>query len=113
MIFVLTCKTEIDFQTICRRIRDVRISKGLTQEYIANTAGVNPSHISNIENGKVKVSLPTLVKICNAMGVTVDYILSGGYSNPSSSLEQSILLESKKCDDETKERILKIIIAMQ
>ena len=106
-------KKEIDFATISRRIREVRISKGLTQEYLANSAGVNPSHISNIENGKVKISLSTLVNICNAMGVTVDYILSGEYTSPSSSLEQSILFESKKCDDETKEKILKIIIAMQ
>lgn len=104
---------DIDFKTICRRIREVRISKGLTQEYLANAASVNPSHISNIENGKVKVSLPTLISICNAMGVTVDYILSGEYTSPSSSLEKSILLESKKCDDETKEKILKIIKALQ
>lgn len=106
-------KKELDFGKISRRIREVRISKGLTQEYIANAACVNPSHISNIENNKVKISLPTLVSVCNAMGVTVDYILSGEYVNPGSSLEDSILLELHKCSDDMKERILKIIIALQ
>ncbi|MGN0489867.1 MAG: helix-turn-helix domain-containing protein [Ruminococcus sp.] len=106
-------KKEIDFETISHRIREVRISKGLTQEYLANEACVNPSHISNIENGKVKISLSTLINICNAMEVTVDYILSGEYIHPETSLEQSILLELGKCSDEMKERILKIILALQ
>lgn len=106
-------KKQLDFERISRRIHDVRVSKGLTQEYIANAAGVNPCHISNIENNKVKISLPTLVSVCNAMGVTVDYILSGEYVNPSSSLEESILIELQKCSDDMKERILKIILALQ
>lgn len=87
--------------------------KGLTQEYLANEACVNPSHISNIENGKVKISLSTLVNICNSMDVTVDYILSGEYIHPETSLDRSILLELSKCSNDMKERILKIILALQ
>lgn len=109
----MNCKKNIDFERISRRIRDVRISKGLTQEYLANEACVNPSHISNIENGKVKISLSTLVNICNAMEVTVDYILLGEYVHPETSLEHSILIEANKCSDDMKERILKIILALQ
>ena len=67
---------EINFTRIGAKIREIRLSKGLTQEYVANVADVNTSHISNIENNRVKVSLSTLVQICNAMNTTVDYILS-------------------------------------
>ena len=66
---------EIDFASISRRIREVRLEKHLTQEYIANVTGLNTSHVSNIENNRVKVSLSLLVKICYAMGVTQDYLL--------------------------------------
>lgn len=44
---------DIDFKIIGKKLKETRISKGLTQEYIANMADVNTSHISNIE-GSVK-----------------------------------------------------------
>ena len=99
----------IDFSKIAKKLREVRISKGLTQEYVANMANVNTSHISNIENQRVKISLPTLVRVCRALDVTVDYILSDEYEAPSSVLEQEILHELHNCSDVTKEQILKII----
>ena len=89
-------------------IRD-SLSKGLTQEYVANIADVNTSHISNIENNRVKVSLSTLVQMCNALGVTVDYILANDYDDTSSVLDQEILKELKNCTPAKKEQILKII----
>ena len=99
----------IDFSKIAKKLREVRISKGLTQEYVANMANVNTSHISNIENQRVKISLPTLVRVCHALDVTVDYILSDEYEAPSSVLEQEILHELHNCSDVTKEQILKLI----
>lgn len=100
---------EINFQVIGKRIREVRTSKGITQEYVANAADVNTSHISNIENNRVKVSLSTLVSIGNALEVTVDYLLASEYNDSASALDKEILLELQNCDSHTKERILKII----
>ena len=53
----------IDFSRISRKLKELRISKNLTQEYVANMADVNVSHISNIENNRVKISLQTLVHV--------------------------------------------------
>ena len=102
-----------DFEAIGKRIRQTRQSKGLTQEYLAECADVNTTHISNIENNRVKVSLSALINICNALGVTVDYILSGEYPSPADSLDYAVLLEVQKCDVEMKERIIKIVQALQ
>lgn len=99
---------EINFNQISKKIRDTRITEGLTQEYLANASDVNVSHISNIENNRVKVSLPTLVAICNALDVTVDYILSTEYTTESS-LDNEILKKLQTLTDEQKEKILKII----
>ena len=104
---------ELNFEYIGRRIRDIRISKGITQEYVANYANVNVSHISNIENNRVKISLTTLVNVCNALEVTIDYILNAEYVDASTPLEQSILTVLQKCDNSTKERVLKIIKILQ
>lgn len=99
---------EINFPAISKKIKETRLSKGLTQEYIANMADVNTSHISNIENNRVKISLTTLVQICNAMDVTVDYILSSEYTS-ASSLDNEILKELHTCSDEKKQKVLQMI----
>ena len=104
---------DLDFQKIGKKIKEMRISKHLTQEYIANATDVNTSHISNIENNRVKVSLSTLVQICNALDTTVDYILSDEYKDPDSAIEQSILHEIHGCSLETKKQILKVIMALK
>lgn len=104
---------DLDFQKIGKKIKEMRISKHLTQEYIANATDVNTSHISNIENNRVKVSLSTLVQICNALDTTVDYILSDEYKDPDSAIEQAILHEIHGCSLETKKQILKVIMALK
>lgn len=103
----------INFEEIGKKLRELRISKGLTQEYIANMANVNTSHISNIENNRVKISLSTLIHVCNALNTTIDYVLSEEYLDSLSVLDQNILKELEKCDKHTKEQILKIIRILQ
>lgn len=103
----------INFARIGRKIKEIRISKNLTQEYVATIADVNVSHISNIENNRVKISLPTLVNVCNALDTTVDYILADEYKNPSTVIEHEILKELQNCSPETQKQILKIIKALQ
>lgn len=100
---------ELDFYKIGKKIKEIRISQNLTQEYVANMANVNTSHISNIENNRVKISLPTLVYVCNALNTTIDYVLADEYNNSSAAIEREILHEVHSFPDETKEQILKII----
>lgn len=104
---------ELDFEIIGKRLREIRLSKGFTQEYVANKVDVNTSHISNIENNRVKVSLSALVNICNTLETTVDYVLNNQYTDFDSVLNQNILNELQKCDEDMKERILKIIQVLQ
>lgn len=107
------CMDKLNFERIGEKLRTIRLSKNLTQEYIANAVDINTSHISNIENNRVKVSLSTLVQICNALDTTVDYVLSEEYNDSSSAIEQEILHELHACSNETKEQILKIVKALQ
>lgn len=100
---------QINFKQISKKIKELRISKGLTQEYVASVAEVNTSHISNIENNRVKISLVTLIHVCNALGTTVDYILADEYTDSSTAYDQAILNELKDCNNATKEQILQII----
>ena len=103
---------DIDFAYIGKRIKDVRIEKRLTQDYLADYANVNVSHISNIENNKVKISLTLLIKVCNALGVSVDYLLQNEYSNPTSGIETELIHVLKDMPIDKQETLLRIAKAL-
>lgn len=63
---------ELNYKGIGARIRSFRKERGLTQEKLAERAVVEPSNLSHIERGATKVSLPTLLKIANALEVSLD-----------------------------------------
>lgn len=67
----------IDYISIGNRIKEIRTAKGWTQAKLAEESGVEPSNISHIERAATKLSLPTLVNIANALGVTLDEIAYG------------------------------------
>lgn len=99
---------ELDFALIGQRIRDIRLEKKLTQEYVANCTGVNVSHISNIETNKVKVSLTLLVGICNALNTTVDYVLEKEYTQPTNATEKELLCAIHDMEHDKQELLLRI-----
>lgn len=66
---------EMDYKAIGLRVKIARIRKGLTQEKVCELAELSSSHVSNIETGNTKVSLQTLIRIANAIGVSVDEFL--------------------------------------
>ena len=99
---------ELDFKFIGQRIKEVRNEKHLTQEYLAKVTDVNVSHISNVETNKVRVSLTLLVGICNALDVSLDYLLENEYHNPTSILEKELINIMKDLPKEKKETLLRI-----
>jgi len=66
---------EPDYNAIGRRIKDARKRMDLTQEQLSERVGLSAPHLSNIENGKTKVSLPALIQIANALLTTLDALV--------------------------------------
>ena len=66
---------ELNYALIGARIKRLRKSKKLTQDKLSELSSISPQHLSQIESAKTKLSLPTLINICNALGVTADRIL--------------------------------------
>ena len=69
-------KKEINIQ-IGEQVRFAREQAKLTQEVLAERIDVSPQYISDLERGVVGVALPTLKKLCCALGVASDQILFG------------------------------------
>ncbi len=56
-------------------IKVERMKKGLTQAQLAEMLNVHEKHICKIETGKQNVTLKTLNKIANILGVTESNLL--------------------------------------
>ncbi len=70
--------SELDMKAIGERVKTLRKSKGLSQEKIAEEAGIdNEKAISKIERGNQRLSIEQLVGIARFCGVTTDWILFG------------------------------------
>jgi len=64
-----------DYRLIGARIKECRLAMKYTQEALAEKAGIGIQHMSKIENGKTKLSLPCIIALANAMQTTVDALL--------------------------------------
>ena len=65
----------MDYFKIGQSIRKFRKAQGLSQEEIAERVGISTTHMSHIETGNTKLSLPVLVKIAQILEVQTDSIL--------------------------------------
>lgn len=72
------------------RIQELRKSKKLTQEKLAEIVGLDIPNISNIERGKKFVSSTTLEKIIKALDVTPNELFDFNHINSKEELLLSI-----------------------
>ena len=66
----------MDFKQGGQAIQRIRKELGMTQEQLAEITNVASNSISRIERGLLMPALPTLIDICNALGIGADSILS-------------------------------------
>jgi transcriptional regulator with XRE-family HTH domain len=58
-------------KTVGKRISDLRLRKGITQDDFANLSGLNRTHLYRIESGKQSATLKTLKAIADALDVKI------------------------------------------
>ena len=72
----------MDFVILGKNIKKFRQLRGLRQSDLAELCDCSDSHIGQIENARGIPSLNTVVRISNALKVTVDQLLKESYVNP-------------------------------
>lgn len=73
-----------------KRLKQVRTNLKLTQAQVAEKANISINHYGNLERGKCGTCVETLVKICNAFDVTLNYILLNKEDADNDSLHDKI-----------------------
>ena len=64
------------------RIKNRRLKLNWTQEQLAEKAHISKGFISDLETGNRGVSAEYLLEIAQALGVTLDYLMTGELSKP-------------------------------
>ena len=105
----------IDYTALGQRIADFRSKENLSQEELAFRCGVENKHISNIELGKSKPSLESLVQIANFLNVSSDDLLVDSLTHSASTADSEIhrlLLDCNTLEQEILTRMVKELKAI-
>ncbi|MDE7016612.1 MAG: helix-turn-helix domain-containing protein [Lachnospiraceae bacterium] len=71
----------MDYKRLGKRIREERLRLNLTQAQLAESIDISDTYMGAIERGERSLTLNTLVRLVNRLGVTVDYMLSDSVSD--------------------------------
>jgi transcriptional regulator with XRE-family HTH domain len=65
-------------QTFADNLRKVRIEKGLSQEALADLAGLHRTYIGSVERGERNISIDNIERLAKALGCRVTDLLKRG-----------------------------------
>jgi transcriptional regulator with XRE-family HTH domain len=68
--------TEGRLQKLGAAIRAARLERSLSQEALADAAGIDRSHMGKIERGERNVSVLNVARVSDALGVTVASLMA-------------------------------------
>lgn len=100
---------DFDKKKFGERIKQLRISLNLSQEDLCSRLDMNPSMLSNFENGKNAPSLATLVKIINALETTPDKLFDYEHLMNETELDREISDEYKSLSLKKKQTLYRYI----
>lgn len=97
-----------DFCAIGNKLLSVRKHAGLTQAEVAEAAGLSDRTYADIERGTVNMRIETILKICQALHITPDEVLTE--INPAVTTRQAELLQLlDTCSPQEKETALRLL----
>lgn len=100
---------------IGERIRDIRKQKGLSQEELAERAGLHPTYIGQLERGEKSATIDSLEKVTAALEITFEELFR--HVQPSTELNDNTILSRiinklNMIGEENQKVVLNIISAL-
>ena len=86
---------QVDYVLLGKRIAKRRRELGLTQVQVNEMAGLSDKYLSNIETARSIPSIDVLMRICEALSVTPDYLLIGTLIRDNAELSDRISDKTK------------------
>lgn len=82
---------ELNYVLIGTRIRQYREEKGLSQEELADNAGISWRHLNYVEHGERKISVDVLIALANALDATADDLLADHLTGSNTTLKEEVI----------------------
>ena len=76
----------MDYKRLGQRIREERLRLHLTKAQLAEDIDISDTYMGSIERGERSLTLDTLVRLVNRLGVTVDYLLADSVADTDSNI---------------------------
>ena len=90
----------MDYKKLGERIREERLKRNLTQAQLAEAVDISDTYMGAIERGERSLTLDTLVRLVNRLGVTVDYLLVDSVTNN----DENVVNQFRQIIDQPAER---------
>ncbi|MDE5778560.1 MAG: helix-turn-helix domain-containing protein [Lachnospiraceae bacterium] len=81
----------MDYTKIGKKMQELRLGQGITQEQVAEDLNCTIAYVSNVENNRAKLNLRTLLYYSQLCNVPVDTILNAGLEQKNASTEEKEL----------------------
>jgi len=104
---------KINYLEIGKRIRTVRLAKGMTQEKLAELVEVGTTHISHIETGNTIPSMKIFIAIVNALNASADELLCDNIINSKDVFQHEITQTITDCDEKETRIIADMVKALK
>ena len=98
-------------QRIATVIRERRKAKGLTQEQLAEMAGVSSGYIGQLERSEMTPSVRVIARLIDILGIDANALFFEG--NEKTSISREISLRASRLSKENQEIILGIITVIE
>ena len=92
------------------KIKQVRLSKKYTQDYVSENINISIDLLRNIENGRNIGSLPTLLNLCNFLEISPNYLFKELLTFKEDTLDTNLISYISDLSPEDKDILKKIII---
>ena len=103
----------LNFKLIGLRVKESRLQKRMSQAELAERTDLSVSYISHIETENKRASLESLVRIANALEVTVDQMLSGNQTNDPTEYRADLMQLLEGCTSYEKRIIYEIALTVK
>ena len=94
------------------RIKEIRRSKGLSQEQLAEKADINSKYLSRMERGTENPTLDMFIKLANALEIEMWEMFDFGHVVSHKELRGAIQNITKTANEPTLRLALKVLMAV-
>lgn len=97
-----------DLVTIGNKLLSIRKRMGMTQAEVAEAAGLSDRTYADIERGTVNMRIETILRICNALHITPDEILTEDSASVTAR-QEALIARLNACNPKDKETALQLL----